>query len=249
MSKVYTFWSVNGGVGKTTLSSVTAYNIAKNNKNKKVLLIDYNLVNPDTDIHLKIPKIDLKDLYSYFVAGTMNEIVLTDFIKEYPKLSNFHILTGLYDINFFDKFRMEHFLTIVEIAKGIGYDYIFLDIDSSVHIDATFVALTNADRLFVVTDGMYHSLRNTNRYIESILSKINIYDKDLDIIVNKFDSEISNKDEIKRILGRGDAHFISFNKSVLRCVNAGIPFVECKERQAKKLIKEINDWTNYVTSL
>lgn len=246
---IYTFWSVNGGVGKTTLSVAIAYNIAKRNKNKKVLLIDYNLVNPDTDMHIKIQPTDMKELYRYIVSKSLNESILTTYIREHDKLSNFFVLSGLYDINYFDKLTVKDFTLIIELAKKMGYDYIFLDIDSSVHIDATFVALTNADKVFVVTDGMYHSIRNTNRYITDILSKISIDDDNIEIIVNKFDREVSHKEEVRRLLGRLDSHFIEFNKEVMRFVNKGIPFVECKEKKAKTLISSINELTDYMTKL
>lgn len=249
MSKIYTFWSVNGGVGKTTLSIEVAYDIAKKDCNKRVLLLDFNLVNPDVDIHLKMQPTDLKELYKYLITGTLDEKVLMKHIKQYPKQPNFEVLTGLYDINFFDKINFDHFVTILEIAKQIGYDYIFLDIDSSVNIDATFVALTNADKVFVITDGMYHSIRNTNRYCENILSKINIFDKDIELVVNKFDSDISDKREIKKLLSRENVFFIEDNKLVQRAVNQGIPFVDLKDKKAKNLLIQINELVDYIMQL
>lgn len=250
MSKIYTFWSVNGGVGKTTLATATAYSLAKKNRNKKVLLLDFNLVNPDTDYHLKINNVsDLKELCSYFSTNTMTETVLRNFLKTYIRQPNFHILSGLYDINFFDKIVMENFMTIIELAKQMDYDYIIIDVDNSLNVDATFVALTQADRVIVVGDCMYHSIRNTNRYIDDALSKINIFDDKIDIIVNKFDNEISDKDEVEKLLGRNDIFFIESNKYVPLYINKGIPFVECKEKKAKSLVKQMDDFVEHLMSL
>lgn len=250
MSKVYTFWSANGGVGKTTLSTITAYNLAKRNRDKKVLLLDFNLVNPDIDYHLKISNVvDLKELLNYFTTNTLTENVLSSFFVTYNKQPNFQILSGLYDINYFDKFNIENFITIVELAKKMEYDYIIIDVDNSLNVDATFVGLVSADRLFIVTDPMYHSIRNINRYIEEALSKININDDNLYIIVNKFKSKYADKEEVKRLLGRDDLFFVNYTELIPICTNKGIPFVDCKEREARKLIDQINDISDLITRL
>lgn len=250
MSKVYTFWSANGGVGKTTIATCCAYNLAKKNRYKKVLLLDFNLVNPDIDYHLKLTNIrDLKELCTYFSTNTLTETILSSFVKSYNKQPNFHILTGLYDINFFDKIFMENFITIIEIAKKMEYDYIIIDVDNSLNVDATFVGLTQADKLFIVGDSMYHSIRNTNRYIEEALFKIDIYDSKIDLIINKFDTDISDKDEIKKLLGREDVFFIDFNKNVPIYINKGIPFIECKDKKSKNIIKQFDLLTEHIMNL
>lgn len=250
MGKVYTFWSANGGVGKTTLSTITAYNLAKNNKRKKVLLLDFNLVNPDIDYHLKISNvIDLKELCNYFTTNTLTENVLNSFLRTYPKQPNFQILSGLYDINYFDKIVMEDFITIIELAKKMEYDYIIIDVDNSLNVDATFVGLVKADKLFIVTDVMYHSIRNVNRYIEEALSRINITDDNLYIVANKFNSSISDREEVKKLLAREDIFFVDYSDIVPMCINKGIPFVECKDKKAKKIIKQINSISEQIESL
>lgn len=250
MSKVYTFWSSNGGVGKTTISTCVAYNLAKKNKHKKVLLLDFNLVNPDTDFHLKINNVkDLKELSTYFTTNTFTETILNSAVYSYPRQPNFHILSGLYDINFFDKIVMKDFVTIVEVAKKAEYDYILIDVDNSLNVDATFVGLTQADKVFIVSDGMYHSIRNTNRYIEEALSKIDIDDSKINIVVNKYDKDISDKEEIKRLLDRKDTFFIESDKNVPLHINKGIPFIECKDKKSKNTKKEFDLLTEYIMEL
>lgn len=251
MSKIITYWSVNGGVGKTTLSSISAYNLAKRNPNKKVLLLDFNLINPDTDYHLNVSNVkDLKELFGYLSTGTLTEEILKDYMSQYPKMKNFSILSGLYDINFFDKIVTEHFITIIELARQLGFDYIIIDIDSSLNIDATFVALTSADRVFIICDSMYHSIRNTNRYLEDILSKIQVNDNNTDIIVNKYDPELISKDELKKILARNDLFFVDYNKNIPISVNKGMPFIEISNnRHTKNLLNQINELTDYIANL
>lgn len=250
MSKVYTYWSVNGGVGKTTLSSECAYSIAKKNKDKKVVLLDYNLVNPDTDYHLKLDNvIDMKEMYGYLESNTLTEEVLNNFLSKANKMNNLFVLSGLYDITFFDKIVEPHFELIIELLKHMGIDYILIDIDSSVNIDATFVALDQADRIFIVTDGMYHTVRNTNRYLEDVLSRMDIDDNKIDIIVNKFDKELSNKEELKKLLGRQDAFFIETNKIVPISVNKGVPFVDTENKSTKNIIQEMNLLVEHITKL
>lgn len=240
---IYTFWSVNGGVGKTTLSSSLAYSLAKRDQNKKVILLDFNLVNPDIDLHLNIKPNDLKDIYNDIVNKNLGFDTINNYIIEHPKYENFHIFCGLYDLNFFDKFNLESFTEILVLVKAMGYDYIIIDIDSALNIDATFSALFNADKVMIVADGMFHSLRNLNRYLENALSKININDNNTSIIINKYDQNaMASKQEVKHILGRKDITFIDHSFRVQECINIGIPIIDDKSNQSLKVREQIKEW-------
>ncbi len=71
-SVIYTFWSVNGGVGKTTLASNVALKTAIKYPEAKIALLDFNLFNPDIDLYMGIPNKDLKHMLDFFLKNEIN---------------------------------------------------------------------------------------------------------------------------------------------------------------------------------
>lgn len=249
MSKIYTFWSLKDGVGTTSLVSNIAYNIAKNNLDKKVLLLDFDMITPNIDFYLKQKDIkDLKDLKHYIFTKEINEEILKSFFKSYIYQPNFQFLNGLYDFNFFDKFSIEDFLMLLEIIKKMDYDYIFIDTNSSFFIDATFVALTNNTKTFIVLDSSNLSIRNINTYLEKTLYKIGLVDENIEFISNKFDSDIHDKSCICKLLNRKSIFFVDYNKTILKDTNNGELFIKSTNKKDKKIIEQINDICTYITN-
>lgn len=241
MAQIYTFWSVNGGVGKTTISSTISHKIAKENKNLKVALLDFNLVNPDIDLHLGVKAYDMKNILTQLNTNNLNFTTINMYLKEHPKCENLKIMTGMYDINYFDKFKMEHFVTILTVIKEMDFDLIFIDIDSALNIDSTFVALTMADKVINVTNASIPAIRNLNRYIQENLSRINIDDNKIDIIVNRFNPSVTSETEIKHYLGRNNIFFIDYSMEVEKAVNESIPVSDIKNKKTKKINMQIEE--------
>ncbi|QUH22006.1 AAA family ATPase [Alkaliphilus sp. B6464] len=249
MSKVIAFWSVDGGVGKTTMSTNMALKTAEMFPDKKVALLDLNLFNPDIDLHLGLTSKDLKNMLDYFLRNDITFENIDNYMFVYGKNKNLRILTGLYDINYFDKFEVKHFVLIIEYLKQMGFDYIYIDINSSLNVDATFVSLTNADKVIIVGEPQYTSLRNIDTYIEKVLkAKLNISESKLEILINQFDASLITKREIRHIFGKDDIYFIQENKKIKDSINKSEPFVlKDKVRDLRKSIEEVERLINDIS--
>lgn len=244
LQKLYTFWSVNGGVGKTTLSSNVALKTAMLYPSSKVALLDFNLFNPDIDLYLGMQNKDIKYGLEFFVKNQINFENISEYLTEYEAQKNLKILTGLYDINFFDKLNTEHFTLLLEYLKQM-FDYIFIDIDSSLNIDATFISIYSCDKLIVVGEPQYVTLRNINRYINDVLFKMGIPSEKIKIIINNYESLIQ-KSEINHVL-KNDVFYINSNKYIKQSTNKGKPFVLSGNKKLKKEIKSIERFIYEIT--
>lgn len=228
---IITFWSVDGGVGKTTLSVNTACKLAKKYPLKKVLLLDLNLNNPDTDKHLGFEPKNLVELYNDFYANSITVEKLKNYLIKYHKLSNLYIFSGLYNIEYVCKFELEHFELLIEYYKNMDFDYIVIDINSVLNYDASFVAVDKSDVLLVVGEPTMASLRNLQRYLNTISQ---IKDKkDIFIVINKYKNDILSKDLISKTFPDYKTLFIERMDIMEKYINNQIPVVllEKKNRQ------------------
>lgn len=249
MSKVITVWSVDGGVGKTTVVVNTAIKASEMFPDKKVALLDFNLFNPDIDLHLGIANKDLKNMLDYFLKNEINFENIDNYMFSYEKNKNLKILTGLYDINYFDKFEVKHFALLIEYLRKMGFDYIFIDVNSALNVDATFVSLVEADKVIAIGEPQYPSLRNINNYIDKVLKeKLNISDKKIEILINRFDASLIAKREIRHIFGKNNIYFVYESKKIRELINKSEPFVlRPKIKELKKSIAEIERLINDIT--
>ena len=236
-SVIYTFWSVNGGVGKTTLASNVALKTAIKYPEAKIALLDFNLFNPDIDLYMGIPNKDLKHMLDFFLKNEINFENISKYMLEYKEQKNLKILTGLYDINFFDKLNAEHFSLLLEYLKKM-FDYIFIDIDSSLNIDATFISICNSDKLLIVGEPQYTTIRNINRYKQEVLQKMGIKNEDIEIIINKYESFLISKSEFSHVFGN-NIFYIQKSNLIKQSTNNGVPFVLSKNKKLRKTIETI----------
>lgn len=248
MAKVFTMWSVDGGVGKTTMSVNLAVKTARMYPNKRVALLDFNLFNPDIDLHLGLSNKDLKQMLDFFLRNEINFENIDKYMFRYEKQKNLQVLTGLYDINFFDKFQLEHFTLLLEYLKKMGLDYIFIDINSSLNIDATFVSVCMCDKLLIVGEPQYACIRNINRYLDEALKKLGITEEKTEIIINRYDPQLISKDEIQHVFGRNDLCFINHSKLIKQGINRSEPFVFMKAKELRKSIEAIESFIQRITS-
>lgn len=236
MAKIFTLWSVDGGVGKTTMAVNLAIKTAMMYPDKRVALLDFNLFNPDVDMHLGLNSKDLKHMLDYFLREEINFENIENSMYRYEKMKNLYIMTGLYDINFFDKLQMEHFMLLLEYLKQMGFDYIYIDINSALNIDATFVSVCSCDKLLVIGEPQYTCIRNINRYLDEALMKLGITDDKVEIIINRFNPQLIGKDEISHIFGRDNITYVSASKVVQQGINKSEPFVFGNAKELRKSV-------------
>lgn len=248
MTKIFTFWSVDGGVGKTTLCVNTAVKTAMMYPDKKVALLDFNLFNPDIDLHLGLSNKDLKYMLDFFLRNEINFENIDKYMFRYEKQKNLQVLTGLYDINFFDKFQLDHFTLLLEYLKKMGLDYIFIDINSALHIDATFVSVCTCDKLLIVGEPQYTCIRNINRYLDEALRKLGITEDKVELIINRYDPQLIDKSEINHIFGRDNVIYVSYSPLVKQSINKSEPFVYSNAKDLRKSIASLEQMVQRMTS-
>lgn len=248
MTKIFTFWSVDGGVGKTTLCVNTAVKTAMMYPDKKVALLDFNLFNPDIDLHLGLSNKDLKYMLDFFLRNEINFENIDKYMFRYEKQKNLQVLTGLYDINFFDKFQLDHFTLLLEYLKKMGLDYIFIDINSALHIDATFVSVCTCDKLLIVGEPQYTCIRNINRYLDEALRKLGITEDKVELIINRYDPQLIDKSEINHIFGRDNVTYVSYSPLVKQSINKSEPFVYSNAKDLRKSIASLEQMVQRMTS-
>lgn len=248
MTKIFTFWSVDGGVGKTTLCVNTAVKTAMMYPDKKVAMLDFNLFNPDIDLHLGLTNKDLKYMLDFFLRNEINFENIDKYMFRYEKQKNLQVLTGLYDINFFDKFQLEHFTLLLEYLKKMGLDYIFIDINSSLNIDATFVSVCTCDKLLIVGEPQYTCIRNINRYLDEALRKLGITEDKVELIINRYNPQLIDKSEINHIFGRDNVTYVSYSPLVKQSINKSEPFVYSNAKDLRKSIASLEQMIQRITS-
>lgn len=212
-NKVITVWGTNGS-GKSSFATQIAVLLSQN-KNKNVLVLDFNTINPSLDHYFGISKdisaipynindnqnaLDNTGLgfaYDAKKRGILDARLLKKIVITHPAIKNLHILTGNYLFNLFEMFDEELFDIIIGESKKL-FDIIIIDTNSTFFIDATFCALKNSDVVFGLAEADFTSLRDINRaigYLSSYIPK-----EKFKIVINKYTKKHIDKATIKQTL-------------------------------------------------
>ena len=242
MGKIFTVWSVDGGTGKTTLSSNIALRTALKYPEKKVLMIDFNLTNADISSMMSLETNDLQKLYENIVRQGVEFNIIEQQVTYHPKVRNLGVIGGVTDIHYVDKFTLDMFNEVLRHIKEMDFDFIFIDINGTLNIDATFASLINADRTIIMAECLYSSIRNVIVYRKDALSKIDITDENSYIVINKYNPSLINVSELEKILNTDDFYCIDLNLSIMQSVNEGNPFVleKSRNRDLKRVMETID---------
>lgn len=243
MGKIFTIWSVDGGTGKTTLASNIALRTAMKYPNKNVLMIDFNLTNADVSSMMSLETKDLQYLYESIIRQGVEFSVIEQQITYHPKVRNLGVIGGVTDIHYVDKFTLDMFNEVLIHIKEMNFDFIFIDINGTLNIDATFASLVNADRTIIMAECLYSSIKNMIIYKKDALSKIDITDENSYTIINKYNPSLINVPELEKILNTVDFYCVDLNLSIMQSVNEGNPFVleRNKNRDLKRVMETLDD--------
>lgn len=217
--KIISVFSNKGGIGKTSVASNLALELAKITK-ENVALLDLNFQLGDITTFM-----DLKPSFniSYMLENLdkVNDDFLLSTLEQYKNTS----LYVLADPPFFKQaadILPIHITRLFEMLKKT-FSYIVVDAESS--FDAkNIAALTESDLIFLITVANLPALRNTQRCIE-LFERLGFHKNKTQIILNRYmeNDEISIED-IENVMGRKVYWKIPNNYfTMMSSINKGIP--------------------------
>ena len=240
--KIISVFSNKGGLGKTSLATNLALELAKITK-ENTALIDLNFQTGDITTFL-----DLKPSFniSYMLENIdkINETFLLSTLERYKR-------TNLYVLADPPYFKQAEDIKPAQITKLFNtlkdtFSYIIVDVEASFE-GKNIAALDNSDLILLMTVANLPALRNTQRCIE-LFDKLG-YDKEkTKIIVNRFmENDEIKEDDVEKVLSKGIYWKIPNNYfAIMSAINKGIPVCEMNSstnvaQSYKKLALHISD--------
>lgn len=157
------------GIGKTSFCIMLANSL----KNKKVLIIDFDLINSQ-----------INDIYNKkFEYAKIDELNINNYI--FNVHNNIDILIGLNILYYYNKLNLENFKTRINSIKE-KYDYILIDTYSEYNFDKNKYILNMADKIFLLTGLNKLEINKTRKLINILIKKWQINNKKINIIYYKF---------------------------------------------------------------
>ena len=240
--KIISVFSNKGGIGKTSLATNLALELAKITK-ENIALIDLNFQMGDITTFL-----DLKPSFniSYMLENLdkINETFLLSTLERYKSTS----LYALADPPYFkqaDNIQPRQITRLFDTLKET-FSYIIVDAEASFD-GKNIAALDNSDLIMLVTVANLPALRNTQRCLE-LFEKLG-YDKEkIKIVVNRYmeNDEIKEVD-IEKVLSKDIYWKIPNNYfAIMSAINKGIPVSDVNDttnvsQSYKKLAQQISD--------
>ncbi len=230
--KIISVYSNKGGIGKTSLASNLALELAKITK-ENVALIDMNFQMGDITTFL-----DLKPSFniSYMLENLdkINETFLLSTLERYKKTS----LYVLADPPYFkqaDNIQPKHIVKLFNTLKDT-FSYIIVDAESGFN-GKNIAVLDNSDIILLVTVANLPALRNTQRCLE-LFEKLGYDREKTKIIVNRYmENDEIKDDDIEKVLQKDIYWKIPNNYfAIMSAINKGIP------------ASDFNDTTNIAQS-
>lgn len=240
--KIISVFSNKGGIGKTSLATNLALELAKITK-ENIALIDLNFQMGDITTFL-----DLKPSFniSYMLENLdkINETFLLSTLERY-KSTNLYVLADPPYFKQADNIQPRQITRLFDTLKET-FSYIIVDAEASFD-GKNIAALDNSDLIMLVTVANLPALRNTQRCLE-LFEKLG-YDKEkIKIVVNRYmeNDEIKEVD-IEKVLSKDIYWKIPNNYfAIMSAINKGIPVSDVNDttnvsQSYKKLAQQISD--------
>lgn len=220
--KIFSVFSNKGGIGKTSIASNLALELANVTK-EKVALIDLNFQLGDITTFL-----DMKPSFniSYMLQNLdkINEDFLLSTLEKYKQTSLFVLADPPY-FKQADNISPKQITKLFNILRDT-FSYIVVDLESS--FDAkNIAALTESDFVFLVTIANLPALRNAQRCLE-LFGKLGFDADRIQVLLNRYmeNDEVGVKD-IENVLERKIYWKFPNNYfTMMSAINKGIPVCE-----------------------
>ncbi len=230
--KIISVYSNKGGLGKTSLASNLALELAKITK-ENIALIDLNFQMGDITTFL-----DLKPSFniSYMLENLekINETFLLSTLEKY-KDTSLYILADPPYFKQADNIKPNQIKKLFDILKET-FSYIIVDAESSFD-GKNITALDNSDMILLVTVANLPALRNTQRCLE-LFDKLGYDREKIQIVVNRYmENDEIKENDVEQVLSKPIFWKIPNNYfAIMNSINKGIP------------VSEVNDTTNLAQS-
>ena len=220
--KIISVFSNKGGIGKTSLATNLALELAKITK-ENIALIDLNFQTGDITTFL-----DLKPSFniSYMLENIdkINETFLLSTLERYKRTS----LYVLADPPYFKQADTIKPVQITKLFDTLKDTFSYIVVDAEASFDGKNIsALDNSDVILLVTVANLPALRNTQRCLE-LFDKLG-YDRDkTKIVVNRYmENDEIKEDDVKKVLSRDIFWKVPNNYfAIMSAINKGIPVSE-----------------------
>lgn len=217
--RVITVYSNKGGVGKTSIATNFALELAKITK-ENVALIDLNFQLGDVTTFL-----DLKPSFniSYMLQNLdkINPDFLLSTLEKYKDTS----LYVLADPPYFKQAENVSSKDITKLFNILRDTFSYVVVDTSAGFDSKAInALENSDLIFLVTIVNLPALRNCQRCME-LFDKLGLEENKIQILINRYmeNDEISAED-VEEVLGKNIYWKIPNNYfTMMSAINKGVP--------------------------
>lgn len=218
-SKIITVYSNKGGIGKTTIATNLALELAKTTRDR-VALVDLNLQLGDISTFFNLnPSFDV----AYFIKNLINkkEDVVIKAFEQY-KDSSLYILSDPSYIEQSESITPQQIEELFKLLKKV-FPYIVVDMSSNIDPNSLKI-LDKSDWILFTTIVNIPAIRNAQRCINLFRSRR--YPKDrVKIIVNRYmENDEIKAEDIETTLGEKIYWKIPNNYfSIMESINKGVP--------------------------
>lgn len=234
-AKVITFFSSKGGVGKSSIAINTAINLSKNDREKKVLLIDMDL--QFGDISMMVNKFNEKTILD-LIDDDQTEIYesMKPYFCEYnANLDMLFAPSKPEAVEFIGK------SSIQKIFEECQKKYDFIIVDTGVNFsETTLYVLDISEKILLMSTMEITSLKNTKLGLQ-VMESLG-YEKDkVKLVINRFNTSygIDKRDVQDAFKGAIFALIPDEENVVTVAVNKGEPFSDSTKRHKSKVWKSI----------
>lgn len=221
-SRVLTVFSNKGGIGKTSIASNLALELAKITK-ENVALVDLNFQLGDITSFLDVkPSFNIS--YMLQNPAKLNPEFLLNTVEKYKDTSLYIIADPPY-FKQADKISKKQVVTLVEALKR-SFSYIVIDTDSTFD-EKTVAALDNSDLIFLPVIVNLPALRNCQRILD-LFDKLGYEREKTQVVVNRYmeNDEIKIKD-VEKVLEKEVYWKIPNNYfTLMSAINKGVSVSE-----------------------